>query len=229
MKPFFFTLLTFICASQLLGQNPQPNSQSNDNGAIAQIVEELKSPPSESHDEIGINFTRFLDEAIDFGGENTSLSPYLFTYRHLNETGDGFRLGAGFNFSRSKGDLSGNFFIDDATTVTSALDLRMGSEHQRRISERWVYYYGFDGLVGFSATNIKGGDTKIENSRLFAAFALQAGAQFMLSERVGLFTEASFYLVQSFTNEKTSFTGPFQEDEKNESNSTSLSSTSTPR
>ncbi len=218
MKTRFFTLLMFASSFQLLGQSTQPK----DTGVIAQIVEELNNIPTESQDEIGINFTRFLDEAIDFGGENTTLNPYLFTYKRLNESGDGFRLGAGFDISRSKGDLSGNFFIDDAKTVASAIDLRMGSEHQRRISNRWVYYYGFDGLIGFSTSSIKSNDTKIENSRLYGGLGPVLGAQFMLSDRVGLFTEASFYLVQSFDHEKTDFTNSFQEDEKNDSNSTSL-------
>jgi hypothetical protein len=222
MKTRLLTLLLFATAAQLLGQDAQPGTQSKDTGAIAQIAERLNNPPSQTHDEIGINFTSFLDEAIDFGGENTTLNPYLFTYKRLNESGDGFRLGAGFSLSRSKGDLSGNFFIKDAKTATSAIDLRMGSEQQRRISNRWVYYYGFDGLIGFSTTSIKTNDTKIENSRLYGGLGPVLGAQFMLTDRVGLFTEASFYLVQSFDHEKTDFSNNFQDDEKNDSNSTSL-------
>ncbi len=179
-------------------------------------------PAYDFHDEVGLNFTRFIDEAIDLSGESTLLSPYLFSYKRLNEKGDGFRLGTGLNFSRSKGDLTGNFFDDDVKSVNSAFDLRMGKENQQQISERWMYYYGFDVLFGFSNLKVEFDGTKINNENIYGGVGPVLGAQFMISERVGLFTEASFYLTQNFTEERTNFNNGFEPDQNEKANSTNL-------
>ncbi|MCF8246185.1 MAG: hypothetical protein K9J37_06920 [Saprospiraceae bacterium] len=227
MKIHFFTLFLLFYGFQLFGQNKQTTTittrESKDTGIIAQLAKGNENSNSDFHDEIGINFTRFLDEAIDFGGNETTLSPYLFTYKRLNQSGDGFRMGAGFDFSRSKGDISGNFFDDEAKSASSSLDLRIGNEHQRKITDRWSYYYGFDGLIGYSVLDVKSSNAKITNSSMYGGIGPVMGAQFMFNERVGLFTEASFYLVQSFLNEKIEFTSSFEEDEKSKSNATNLS------
>jgi hypothetical protein len=186
------------------------------------LAQDVDSAGHNFHDEIGLNFTRFLDEAIDFGGENTLLSPYLFTYQRLSERGNGFRLGAGLNLSRSKGDLTGNFFDDDAKFFQFGLDLRLGNQHVRPISRRWNYYYGFDGLLGFSTLNISTNDSEITNQTLYGGLGPVMGAQFMLTGRLGLFTEASFYLVQSFVSEKSKFDSTLEEDQNEEANATRL-------
>lgn len=173
------------------------------------------------HSEIGINFTRFLDEAIDFGGSDTEVNPYLFTYKRINESGKGFRFGAGFSASRTKGEQDlGNFFDEEVKFSNSSIDMRLGSEQQRSLSKRWLYYYGFDGLIGFNHNTIKNSDAKIINQNFRAGLGPVLGAQFMISEKVGLFTEASFYLIQSFGSEKTDV--DFEEEENDKFNSTAL-------
>lgn len=181
-----------------------------------------EAAPSDIHNEIGLNFTSFLDEAIDFGGGNTTLDPYLFTYKNINGLGRGFRMGAGFKFNRSKGDPTGNFFDEDAKSSTSNMDLRFGSERQHKISNRWLYYYGFDGLMGFNIANITSDGAKIKTSSAYGGLGPVIGVQFMLSDRIGLLTEASFYLRQSFSEEETSFDSPFEPDDKLKTNSTNL-------
>ena len=206
MKTVFSLFLTAFSLSSLFSQ-------------------EAANPPINK--EIGLNFTRFLDEAIDFGGSSTLLNPYLLTYKKLDATGKGLRLGAGFSFSRSKGnDGSGNFFTDDASSFFTSGDLRFGSEQQRKISGKWMFYYGFDGLFRFNYSDLTtssdfGGEVKIKTMNYGAGLGPVLGAQFMISERVGLSTEASFYLVQSFRNETTKFDGG-SSDDKQKSNSTRL-------
>lgn len=224
MKSHLFTLLLLFFSIQIFAQDGQPDGKKHeDSGAIAQIVDYYSDTLASFHDEVGLNFTRFLDEALDFGGSKTVLNPYLFTYRRVTQKGDGFRLGVGLDFGRSKGNITSNSFDDNAKSSSSTFDIRLGSEHQRRLSRRWVYYYGFDGLLGYSALNIKSSNAKITNSNMYGGFGPVIGAQLMLTDRVGIFTEASFYLIQSFLNEKTDFTSGFEDDEKNKSNSTNLS------
>lgn len=179
--------------------------------------------------EIGVNFSRFLDEAIDFGGTQTILDPYVFTLKKLDNTGKGFRLGAGFNFNRSKGDDgSGNFFTDDPASGFFSLDIRLGSEKQRKLSKSWVCYYGFDWVLEFDYSELRtrsdfnGENVKIVDTAFGFGLGPALGGQFMISERVGIAAEASFYLVQNFQKEKTKFDNSLSTDEERKFNSTRL-------
>ncbi|MBI1224857.1 MAG: hypothetical protein GC192_06435 [Bacteroidetes bacterium] len=225
MNSKLFTLVLLLFSFQIFAQNEAGSKlatgSSNDEVLDQQLALE-ENPEAAFHDEIGINFTRFLDEALDFGGNKTVLSPYLFTYNRLNQDGNGFRFGIGLDISRSKGDITGNFFDDDAKSASSDIDIRLGNMHDRRLSDHWNYYYGFDMVMGYNALNVKSSNAKITNQGMYAGLGPVIGAKLMLTERVGIFTEASFYLVQSFLNEKVDFTNNFETDEKTKSNATNL-------
>ncbi len=177
--------------------------------------------------EYGLNFTTFLDEAIDFGGGNTFLTPYWFTYKKLDEAGKGLRLGAGVGFNRRKDkeDPSGQS-NSEATSSFSSFNLRIGSEKQFRLSGKWMCYYGFDGIAGFRYENIKSegsnGTVTVKDMTTSLGGGPVMGAEFMISERVGLSTEASLYLSHTFFSEKTEFDSSFEEDEKKTTNLTGL-------
>jgi hypothetical protein len=179
--------------------------------------------------ELGVNFTFFLDEALDFGGGNTSLNPYFITYKKLDESGIGLRMGAGVSISQqnNKEEL-GSTTKADVSQTSSSFNFRFGKEWQHKLTNRLMYYYGFDGLVGFGQSHSKSrandGDvtTKSNSYRGTLGGGPVVGLQFMITDRIGLYTEGALYLANTYRRSKVKFEGTSDEEEKEISNSLGL-------
>ena len=169
--------------------------------------------------ELGVNFTRFLDEAIDFGGGNTSLSPYLVTFKKLDETGTGLRMGAGISFDTEKNkEKDGSTTTVDGSFFNSNINFRIGKEWQRSLSEKWSWYYGLDAISAVGYRNVKSKQNDNEKTTNSVQGGLGGGPvvglQFMFNKRIGIYTEGSIYFGAAYTHLKNTFGDTGQEDEK---------------
>jgi hypothetical protein len=176
--------------------------------------------------ELGVNFTFFLDEAIDFGGNGgTGLSPYVLTYKNLDESGIGFRMGIGGSISQRN--IKDNIGADSEEGVSEtgfSVSTRLGKEWHKPLTKRLSWYYGFDGLIGVGISHAKTKDESEGITTVSSSFRLSGGGgpvvgfEWMLSDNIGIFTEGSLYLTDSYRKSKVTFDGTDEDDEKSTSN-----------
>lgn len=172
--------------------------------------------------ELGVNFTEFIDATLDFGGGGTGINPYFLTYKRFDETGKGIRMGAGVSLSQqgNKEEL-GDEPQENVKQSFVSLDYRVGKEWQKLLTKRLSWYYGFDGLFGYSLQRSKSVDTdgpdvtiKSVSNRGMLGCGPVVGFQLMFNDKIGIFTEGSFYLNGSYRVRKITFDGTNEEDQK---------------
>jgi len=170
--------------------------------------------------EVGFNATTIFNNFLNFSDDDVVLLPYHFSYKSIKENGQAFRLGAGLRLNVSDGDsFSTDFFSDDLKTTNALIDLRMGYEKQRKITDRWMFYSGFDFILGLDHFKFESEeDDFTSKQRSFRyGFGPVMGIQFMFSERVGLFTESTLYLIRRDTKSETDSSFSSNDDERKSS------------
>ncbi len=150
--------------------------------------------------ELGINATGFISNYANLSGVISTNNPYLFTYKRI-QNGFGFRTG--LNGFYSKQDIH-NEFQPSSDVFNKRLDFRLGVEWQTNLAERWMFFYGVDGLLTInhfeskSFTQLSNG-TSIEDVQISSVsnldgygVAFVSGLQWSIKPRISLFTEARF-------------------------------------
>jgi hypothetical protein len=208
MKTVFSLLLPLVFCTHLIAQDEDPDAP------------RILTP------ELGVNFTFFLDEVLDFGGDGgTQLNPYLLTYKNLDEAGTGFRMGVGGNFTQRNSKEEAGPSNDEKVSETGfGLSMRLGKEWHKPLTKRLSWYYGFDGLLGIGVSRTKSEDASEDITTVSTLNRFSGGGgpivgfEWMITDKIGLFTEGSLYLSNSFRKDKVTFEGTEQDDENFTSN-----------
>ena len=165
--------------------------------------------------EFGINATNFINLFLSFNDNFVGTNNYLLTDKKFKDDGKVLRLG---------GSIRGNSFVDDPdddnsnfdkrTTNLFDLDFRVGSEKQIPVKGQWSVNFGADAIAGYFFSSSKTDDNKLTLNSIYLGGGPVAGIQYMINDRIGLLTEASFYLTLSTALSKSSNGGSSSEDSK---------------
>jgi hypothetical protein len=163
--------------------------------------------------EIGVNSTAFFKQFLNFNSVKTAVdsnniteTPYYFAAKMRFKKGY-WRLGIGAALnakSESNGKLS-----DTKTTRNADYQLRIGYEWQRIMTNKWMFYYGFDVLgrykdkafivdSGFDVVNLS-------ETTLATGVAPVAGIRFQIWRNMALSTETALRYRYTSFKEKSSF------------------------
>ena len=195
MNRSVFTYIFLLFSSSLLAQTVDPVNNFNKNYQI----------------QAGINVIGFVRQFVNFSGSNNNIStsPYSINLKAFKKLTDhealiGVRIGSGYVNTTSSN--------EDATNSNSnfieTLDLRVGIEYQKMITQKWTGYVGFDYISQKGTNNsvsrfINSGGNPIENvtsnnrttNMNGAGFVF--GMQFNFNKRIALATEATYYYSDS--------------------------------
>ena len=150
---------------------------------------------------IGLEVTYFLGQFLgnqgDFYGYYPLNGPYILSYeRHFNSC----FLRSGFSMIYNSNDTNGNYpygtnYSDERLNAS----YRFGVGHQKMISKRWNWAYGFD-LIGYNEnyTSLYYEGQDYEYSNKYKTFTYGGGPfiklNFDLLKNFSLGTEATLYL-----------------------------------
>ncbi len=175
--------------------------------------------------EIGLNVTSFVKTFLTFNNDAANPGSYLLSIKTVDLNGKAWRYGAGMFFSNSTSDLT----TTDGTRTRDNVnfDLRAGKEWQIQVSKHWFFLAGADVLADYSLDKTET-DTEFEFSVIktrgySAGFGPFAGVMFKINDRIGLFTEASYYFISGASKTTEKYEEGTQEDEERKSNFNSLS------
>jgi hypothetical protein len=158
--------------------------------------------------ELGLNVTSLLADLL--GNNNrTDAGRYLLTYKKVADM-KAFRMGLAMNFNLNK--QNSNF---NTTLVNQNFQVRLGKEWRHEISAKLHYYFGFDGIGGYTteesaATTIGGNIIQKDKTLSFGAGPV-LGFQFALYDKLLIGTEGSLYATfnkKDVTFSTQSFGGP---------------------
>jgi hypothetical protein len=163
--------------------------------------------------EIGVNSTAFFKQFLNFNSVKTAAdsnniteTPYYFAAKMRAKKGY-WRLGIGVALN-AKSESSGKL-LDTKTTRNADYQLRIGYEWQRIMTNKWLFYYGFDVLgrykekafiadSGFDIVNLS-------ETTLATGVAPMAGIRFQIWRNIALSTETALRYRYSSFKEKSSF------------------------
>ncbi len=139
--------------------------------------------------EFGFNSTFFVKQFLSFSNNNIGTSPYIFTYKRINEKNTALRMGLGMGVNVRNSPSSNGLHSNRIN-----LDLRIGLEKRFLLSPKWLAYTGGDFLNSFSQleTSTIGGDNSVRDNEIGFGLAAVGGIQFFINKRLSLLTESSF-------------------------------------
>jgi hypothetical protein len=154
---------------------------------------------------IALDATGILKEVFNFGPTNYIYSPYIISYRRIMKS-NALRILVGGNVSN--GDNATNDTIRTKNSNTG-FDFAVGFEHYSYLGKRWNYYYGIDLLAKYSISNSESISPRtIINQKLIRyGFGVSPliGVQFRISSRLSVSTEASYNIMYTTFNTKSTF------------------------
>ncbi len=156
--------------------------------------------------EIGMNATYFFRQFLGSGSSPLLESPYLLTYRAYFSTWT-LRGGLGLALNRDKASEEG--FEDSQTVVDYAVDARLGMEWNKAFGKKWKGTFGGDLIVQQDVSkNItdSGFDKVVVTSKEQGlGVGPVLGLHFLITPNLSLYTEGTFYVLVSKTENKTEY------------------------
>jgi hypothetical protein len=150
--------------------------------------------------ELGLNITSTLAGFFNSGGDRTGSDPYFLSLKIASPTG-AIRIGAYGALKKENTFQCNNNICGERVLNNTAFNLRAGYEWRTPISQRFLFFWGIDGIFKWDAnetvTNFQGqgGSALIANRKIGFGGGGVAGVQFWLSKRIALSTETSLYAV----------------------------------
>jgi len=187
----------------------------NSNTAFGQDEDSILN---EKYSEFGINVTSFVNEFISLNNNNSDVGKYMVTYKyHFGKKA--FRLGLGGRFSQMDDETEGG---GNRSTKHNVFDIRVGYEIKNKISSRWAYYVGIDGVFGwneFTSTTFNFDQVEIKNTLTSFGGGPIMGIQFFINPKISLATEGGLFFVTDTSREmeKFSINPNFNKDESSSS------------
>ena len=206
-KPFLLLIfsLIFIFSQNLLAQDNDVENHGDHHG--------------EKYSEVGINATSFVNEFISINSNDAAIGDYMIAYKY-HFGSKALRLGLGGSFSQADEDTDGN---GTRTTNDNSLDIRIGYEWNKKITNKWSFYSGMD-IIGATDFNSSVSDNfeRVETSTRTTVVGggPVLGIQFFINSHISLMTEGSLYFKHSIVNTKESFSlnSEFNSEETNSRN-----------
>lgn len=148
--------------------------------------------------QFSINATSFTKNFLSFNSNSAPEQPYQFMYRYMKENGTALRVQMGLNFFKStvKED-------DDVSEISfSNTSLAVGLEKRNAISNRWLYYFGVQGLFDYELQLIENSSGSLQSSSKDVSYHVGlggvVGVQFNINNRISLGTEGGLPIM--YTN-----------------------------
>ncbi|MCW5910526.1 MAG: hypothetical protein KIT62_05600 [Cyclobacteriaceae bacterium] len=121
-------------------------------------------------------------------------------------TGRGLNMGLTYSRSKFNDDNNGVF----RETVNRDLAFRIGYERKQPLGKRWIVFHGYDFIIGGAKSRTETtdpfvGNTIIETTSSFWGLGPRVGILFLISDRVTLGTESTYYL--RYITDKTKLSG----------------------
>lgn len=169
------------------------------------VAQDGSPAPKRSVHYIGLQANQLIRQVFNFSNTNSVLNnPYLLTWSvNSVETGAGFTMGFGYNFTQSK---DGDQFVDRSITVNDVF-VRMGYEKKSRLAPKIIFSLGADVLFDRQRSETKTeektqSDLMFESSTTTVAGGLgpRFTLNYQLHERILIGTEANFYFKWSKTD-----------------------------
>ncbi|MEO1257826.1 MAG: hypothetical protein AAFZ15_03485 [Bacteroidota bacterium] len=161
--------------------------------------------------EVGVNATAFVSSL--FG--NTSFDDYLFTIKKHLKSDKTLRVGFGFNGSFLTDDPSSDDITNNTTITSFEFDLRVGAEKNIMTKGNWSIKLGFDGITGYFINTRKITQGKRIFQNYYLGLGPVTGIQYMINDRIGLLTEASFFTsISEIKDEEKSDSPTFDDKDK---------------
>ncbi|CAN5199002.1 hypothetical protein BH09BAC1_BH09BAC1_00280 [soil metagenome] len=166
-------------------------------------VDSTKQPNVRQH-ELALNFTFFVKQFINFGGNALVVSPYALSYKYIAATNHTFRTGLGMGYSSSNQDATDpNLTSRNAHSIQ--MDVRAGYEYRVRLANSWSMFAGFDGVFSMDNNSTRTTNSfqivNIEQHKMRAGGGPILGVQLHFNDRISLFTESALYFTAG--SEKT--------------------------
>lgn len=189
--------------------------------APACLLADDSIPNRITKNEIGINATLLLKQVINFSNSSFVMQPYALTYKRIMNN-YALRFGLGINLNREEamsGALIGPGVNLPAIPVynrATVLDFRAGIERRLPIERRMLVYFGLDmvastfkeeSLSVVINDNLPTYYTYSKSSLTTTNYQFGGGPvvgfQWMISKRIGLFTETPVYFLYNKSKEQT--------------------------
>lgn len=186
-------------------ENPKPDTKK-----ITPPVEPEPSPITNKGwiNYFGLEVNPLLRQIINLNPNSTPTNNPFGIQFASNSTRTGRGIGLGLTFARTK-------FSDDNNgvqreTVNRDIAFRIGYERKHQLGKRWIVLHGYDLVLGGSKSRTETNDQfsgriVTETSSNFWGLGPRAGLMFLLSDRVTLGTESTYYL--RYIRDKTKLTG----------------------
>ena len=157
--------------------------------------------------QLGINATYFFKQFLNFGNSgNLEISPYIVSYKVFDRHHHGFRFGAGFNSTTITQNPDS---ISAVKSTNASYNFRGGYEYQNALSEKWLCFFGVDGVFNYSTrkTTTNNGFDNVTSNELTYTYGGGPifGIQFNISKHVTLFTETGVYATTGEISDKSTF------------------------
>lgn len=156
----------------------------------------------------GLEINPLIRQIINLNPNSTPTdNPFQVQFAlNSNKTGRGF--GLGFSYSRSK--TVDNPSTSQRETINRDIAFRGGYERKLQLSRRWIFFYGYDLLLGGATLHTETSDPVFgtittETKRNLWGLGPRTGLMLLLGDRVTVSTESNLYL--RFITDKTSLTG----------------------
>jgi hypothetical protein len=184
---YYLILFAFLTTGALFGQDADS--------------EKMRRPMPPITHQIGINSSPLINKLIKSLEDSTYTNPYLLTYR-FGVGKYGLRLGFG---GKSKYSLtSEEGFADSKLLTKKSLDLRVGLDYEKNLGKRFKANFALDFLTKRSVQKevIDSGFDMIEkvNQKVAYGGGPSFGVSYWFTDKIGLYTEASFYMLYGNTD-----------------------------
>ena len=147
-----------------------------------------------NRNEIGLNATTFIANFLSLSSDSPNPGHYLLNYRLYSTPTKAFRVGFNLNVANQNEKID---FNTDQAVNSQLLNLRIGWERQVHIKQRWGIMYGFDVLFNYDNRTINTTQfsdfVKSSTRMMTSGIGPYLGVQFNINDRIGLFTESTFY------------------------------------
>lgn len=163
----------------------------------------------------GLEINPLIRQIINLNPNSTPTeNPFQIQFAsNSNKTGRG--VGLGFSYSRSK--TIDNPSTSQRETINRDIAFRGGYERKLQLSRRWIFFYGYDLLLGGATLHTETSDPVFgtiitETKRNLWGLGPRTGLMLLLGDRVTVSTESNLYL--RFITDKTSLTGTTDSEQK---------------
>lgn len=176
-------------------------------GLFAQKDTTEQQPNIKQH-ELALNFTFFVKQFIDFGGNTFAISPYALSYKYIAANNHSLRTGMGISFSSSSTN-SDDPGTTDSKAKSISFDYRLGYEYRVKLARAWSMFAGVDVVTNIrnskSTTSTSFQDVDLKQRNFGFGGGPVLGVQVHFNKRISLFTESTLYFSANTSKQNNSF------------------------